>query len=148
MMKCSSKLFAMFEIGSVLDNITKRDVWRWIDDWVNWNARFGQFGNLPSLGPDLVVSYMGAVQREHFFLRLMGTFTYFFLFYANIKFVEAVLTSTHNLCFEQKYEKYQSFLSENFQFLEVKFSLYLNRHVFVMFIFLSSGYETTQIWCN
>ena len=24
------------------------------------------------------------------------------------------------------------FLSENFQFLEVKFSIYLNRHVFVM----------------
>ena len=40
--------------------------------------------------------------------------------------------STHNLCFEQKYEKYQRFLSENFQFLEVKFSIYLNRHVFVM----------------
>ena len=39
--------------------------------------------------------------------------------------------STYNLCFEQKYEKYQS-LSENFQFLEVKFSIYLNRHVFVM----------------
>ena len=36
----------------------------------------------------------------------------------------AVLKSTHNLCFEQKYEKYQSFLSENFQFLEVKFSVY------------------------
>ena len=41
--------------------------------------------------------------------------------------------STHNLCFEQKYEKYQSFLSQNFQFLEVKFSLYLNRPVFVMY---------------
>ena len=40
--------------------------------------------------------------------------------------------STHNLCFEQKYEKYQIFLSENFHFLVVKFSLYLNRHVFVM----------------
>ena len=40
--------------------------------------------------------------------------------------------STHNLCFEQKYEKYQSFLPENFPFLEVKFSLYLNRRVFVM----------------
>ena len=40
--------------------------------------------------------------------------------------------STHNLCFEQKYEKYRSFLSQNFQFLEVKFSLYLNRRVFVM----------------
>ena len=28
--------------------------------------------------------------------------------------------------FEQKYEKYQFFLSENFQFLEVEFSAYLN----------------------
>ena len=34
--------------------------------------------------------------------------------------------------FEQKYEKYQSFLSENFQVLEVKFSIYLNRRVYVM----------------
>ena len=40
--------------------------------------------------------------------------------------------STNNLCFEQKYEKYQSFLSENFNFLVVKFSVYLNRLVFVM----------------
>ena len=40
--------------------------------------------------------------------------------------------STHNLCFEQKYEIYQRLLSENFQFLEVKFSIYLNRQVFVM----------------
>ena len=38
----------------------------------------------------------------------------------------------HNLCFEQQYEKYPSFLSENFQFLEVKFSIYLNMRVFVM----------------
>ena len=29
-------------------------------------------------------------------------------------------------------KKYQSFLSENFQFLEVKFSIYLNRRIFVM----------------
>ena len=29
-------------------------------------------------------------------------------------------------------KKYQSFLSENFQFLDAKFSVYLNRHVFVM----------------
>ena len=42
--------------------------------------------------------------------------------------------TTNNLCFEQKYEKYQGFfLSENFQFLEVKFSIYLNRRVFVMY---------------
>ena len=42
--------------------------------------------------------------------------------------------SPHNLCFEQKYEKYESFLSENFQFLEVKFSTYLNRRIYVMCI--------------
>ena len=29
-------------------------------------------------------------------------------------------------------KKYQRFLSENFQFLEVKFSIYLNRRVFEM----------------
>ena len=45
---------------------------------------------------------------------------------------EAVLTSTHNLCFEQKYEKYKKNLSEHFHFLVVKFSIYLNRRVFVM----------------
>ena len=40
--------------------------------------------------------------------------------------------STHNLCFDQKYEKYQNVLPENFPFLVVKFSIYLKRHVFVM----------------
>ena len=40
--------------------------------------------------------------------------------------------STHNLCFDQNYEKISKFLSENFQFLLVKFSVYLNRHVFAM----------------
>ena len=43
--------------------------------------------------------------------------------------------STHNLCFEQKYEKYHNFfLSDNFQFLVVKFSVYSNRLVFVMLL--------------
>ena len=49
--------------------------------------------------------------------------------------------STHNLCFEQKYEKYQNFLSENFHFLVIKFSVHLYRCVFVM-IFL----YTSLIW--
>ena len=40
--------------------------------------------------------------------------------------------SIHNLCLEQKCEKYQDFLSEIFHFLVVKFSVYLNRPVFVM----------------
>ena len=34
----------------------------------------------------------------------------------SLELVEAVLTSTHNLCFEQKYEKYQNFLSIFFSF--------------------------------
>ena len=46
---------------------------------------------------------------------------------------EAVLTSAHNLCFEQKYEKYLSFFHlKIFRVVVVKFSIYLNRRVFVM----------------
>ena len=40
--------------------------------------------------------------------------------------------SIHNLCFEQTYKKCQNFFSENFHFLVVKFSIHLNRRVFVM----------------
>ena len=53
--------------------------------------------------------------------------------------------STHNLCFEQKYENFQSFLSENFQFLEVKFSNYLNRRVFIMTYFFVENDINLQI---
>ena len=45
---------------------------------------------------------------------------------------EAVLTSSHNLCFEQKYENYQNFSSESFHFLVVIFLIYLNGRVFEM----------------
>ena len=46
---------------------------------------------------------------------------------------EAVLTNTHNLFLSRKKKKKISeFLSENFQFLVVKFSAYLNRRVFIM----------------
>ena len=41
--------------------------------------------------------------------------------------------STHKLYFEQKYEIYLIFLSENFHFLVVKFSVYLNRHDFIIY---------------
>ena len=44
-----------------------------------------------------------------------------------------VLTGTYNLCFKQECEKYQDFLSENFPFLVVKFSIYLNRRMLVIF---------------
>ena len=45
-------------------------------------------------------------------------------------FGKAILTNTHNLGFEQKYEKISEFLCENFQFLVMKFSIY--RCVFVL----------------
>ena len=65
--------------------------------------------------------------KPHFYIVKLGVYRGIHYFHS-----EAVLTSTHNLCFEQKYEKYKKFLSENFHFLVVKFSVYLNRRVFVM----------------
>ena len=38
---------------------------------------------------------------------------------------EAVLTCIHNLCFEQKLEKYPNFSAKHFQFLKLKNSLYI-----------------------
>ena len=40
--------------------------------------------------------------------------------------VEEVLTCTHNLSFEQKYENYQKFSTEHFQFLQLKKNLYIS----------------------
>ena len=70
--------------------------------------------------PEMVNSKTGVYRGKH----------YFFLFLlknidCGYSFEPPRLTSTHNLCFEQKYKKYQSFfLSENFQFLEVFFYIY------------------------
>ena len=71
--------------------------------------------------------------KPHFYIVKLGfTGLYIIFLISAQKHRLWVLTSTHNLCFKQIYEKYQSFLPENFQFLEVKFSIYLNRCVFVM----------------
>ena len=43
-----------------------------------------------------------------------------------------VLTSTDNLSFEQKYEKYQTIYLKILSVLVAKFSIYLKRRVFVM----------------
>ena len=49
------------------------------------------------------------------------------------RLAEAVLMSTHNLCFEQKYKKYLNFfIKKHFPVFVVKFSIYLNRRVSVM----------------
>ena len=72
--------------------------------------------------------------KPHFFIVKLGfTGVYIiFLISAPKHRLWVLVRTAHNLCFEQKYEKYQSFLPENFRFLEVEFSIYLNRHVFVM----------------
>ena len=57
-----------------------------------------------------------------------------------VRLVEAVLTSTHNLCFEQKYEKYLNFCLKIFNFSVINFSVYLNRNVFVMNDQIRTGY--------
>ena len=83
--------------------------------------------------------------KPHFYIVKLGFIGVYIIFLISAKKhglwvlvrTEAVLTSTHNLRFEQKYEKCQSFLCEYFQFLEVKFSIYLNRRVFVMLWSLS-----------
>ena len=46
--------------------------------------------------------------------------------------------SSHNICFWQKYEKYQNFYLKTFSFLVVKFSIYLNRHVFIMSVIVKN----------
>ena len=66
--------------------------------------------------------------KPHFYIVKLGFTGVYIIFFISAKkhrlcLVEAVLTSTHNLCFEQKYEKYQNILSENFHFLVVKFSV-------------------------
>ena len=80
--------------------------------------------------------------KPHFYIVNWGLQGYTLLFSFLFKNIECGYSlelprrggsnETHYLCFEQKYEKYQFFLSEMFQFLEVKFSIYLNRRVFIM----------------
>ena len=42
-------------------------------------------------------------------------------------------------------KEHKNFLSENFHMLVVKFSVYLNRHVFVMYVILTQ-LNPTFIW--
>ena len=79
--------------------------------------------------PHFYIVKLGFIGVYLFFLFLLKTYI---VDTSLNRFSEAVLTSTHNLCSEQKYEKYQNFLSGNFHFLVVNFSVYLNRRVFVM----------------
>ena len=52
---------------------------------------------------------------------------HYFSYFAKKNYSQSTL-----VCFEQKYKKYQNFLSEHFPFLVIKFSIYLNRSIFVI----------------
>ena len=53
--------------------------------------------------------------------------------------------SNHNLCLSRNMKKMSEFLSENFHFLVVKFSVYLNRHIFVMTVsFVTQEFSATE----
>ena len=59
--------------------------------------------------------------KPHFYIVKLGFIGVYIIFLISAQkhrlwVFEAVLTSTHNLCYEQKYEKYFDFLSEIFQF--------------------------------
>ena len=56
--------------------------------------------------------------KPHFYivkLGFTGVYTIFLISAKNIDYV-GILTSTHNLCFEQKYEKHQNFCLKTFSF--------------------------------
>ena len=67
--------------------------------------------------------------KPHFYivkLGFTGVYIIFLISAQKHRLWVLVLTSTHNLCFEQKYEKYQNFYLKIFILLVVKFSIYLN----------------------
>ena len=70
--------------------------------------------------------------RPHFYIVKLGLTGMYIIFLISTQNIDCGYSLEPPLCFGQKYEKYQNFLSENFQFLVVKFSVYLNRHVFVL----------------
>ena len=100
---------------------------------------------LPGAAYDITKTYLYNFDplKPHFYIVKLG-FTGVYIIFLISAQIEAVLTSIHNLCFEQKHEKYQNFLSENFHFLVVKFSVYLNRHVFVMTVSLIFSVQHQQ----
>ena len=92
--------------------------------------------------------------KPHFYIVKLGFTGVYIIFLLLLKNIDcgyslepprclgkAVLTSTHNLCFEQKYKKYQNFYLKTFRFFffVLKFSIHLNRHGFVMSLLFSSA---------
>ena len=72
--------------------------------------------------------------KPHFYIVKLGFTGVYIIFLISVQNIDyGYSLEPPRLCFEQKKEKCQSFSSENFQFLEMKFSICLYRRVFVMF---------------
>ena len=79
--------------------------------WIAKDAKFIHADSKASRKPRFYIVKLG----------FAGVYIIFLIFaqkhrlWVLVRTASQVLTNTHNLCFEQKYEKYQSFLYENFQ---------------------------------
>ena len=113
--------------------------------------RFQSSSSLPRFTVTKTYLYNFDPLKPHFYIVKLGFTGVHIIFLFLLKNIdcgyslEPPLTSTHNLCFEQKYDKYQNFLSENFHFLVVKFSVYLNSFIFVMPLHAAKR-KKTGVW--
>ena len=111
-----------FDISCKLS--TLHEVW----DPVVWRKYHHE--NIPYL-------YNSDPLKPHFYIVKLGFTGVYIIFLISAQkhrlwVLVKTASCTHNLCFGQKYENISEFLSENFLFLVVKFSIYLNRRVFVI----------------
>ena len=77
----------------------------------------------------LLYNKTGVYRGIHFFLFLLLNI---YCGYSLERLNEAVLTCTHNICFEQKYENCQNNSTENCHFKALKNRCMLHGRVFVM----------------
>ena len=89
-----------------------------LSSWVNFNITNTYPYNFNPLNP-------------HFYTVKLG-FTGVYIVFLFLLKISIVGTSTHYVWLNRNIKKKSEFLSENFQVLVVQFSVYLNRHVFVM----------------
>ena len=108
--------------------------WNALDPWLKpqsalkifwWDYMYAQ-SHLSSLDAHITKTrlYNFDPLKLHFYMVKLGSTL--FSYFCSIKHRLWVLVRT-----DKKYVKYRIFLSENFHFLVVKFSVYLNRYVFV-----------------
>ena len=94
--------------------------------------------------------------KPHFYIVKLGFTGEYIIFLISAQNIDCVYSlepprrggsnEYHNLCFVQKYEKYQNFLSEIFHFLVVKYSILLYRRVFRNEIMTKTGMFFLILW--